>query len=176
LAGKLEFSFTGLWRVIGSADGGSYKHPTWWSPYPAELIPFKPVDGPNTQYSQLHKAVNPHPFKEAGMSGFLPPQPFTVPAKFINVENCTDFWWPTLSELSNDIDKFPLSSDKERHEYFEDDTPFCLDVMYTGPPPEPPMSPLVPEHSTPSIMSLAPLIIISSDTLFFISYSIGGSC
>jgi hypothetical protein len=49
--------------------------------------------------------------------------------------------------------------------------------MYTGPPPEqPPVSPLVPKQSTPSIMSLATLIISSPDKLFFISHSIGGSC
>jgi hypothetical protein len=47
--------------------------------------------------------------------------------------------------------------------------------MYTGPPPEPPVLPLVPEQSTPSITSLAPLIISSPDKLFFISHSIGGS-
>ncbi len=47
--------------------------------------------------------------------------------------------------------------------------------MYTGPPPEPLVTPLVPEQSTPSITSLAPLIILSPDKRFFISHSIGGS-
>jgi hypothetical protein len=85
------------------------------------------------------------------------------------------FWWSTLSELNNYIDKFPWSSDKERYQYFEDDAPFCPSVMYTGPPPVPPVSPHVPKHSTPSITSLAPLIILSYDKLFFISHSIGGN-
>ncbi len=66
--GKLEFSFTGPWQVIGSADGGSYNiehchHPTWrmkkhaadLTPYPVEHISFKPVNGPNTQSSQGHQ-------------------------------------------------------------------------------------------------------------------------
>jgi hypothetical protein len=57
--------------------------------------------------SQIHKAINHHPFKEAGISGFLPLQPFRVPAKFINVSSYTDFWWPTLSELNDDIKEFP---------------------------------------------------------------------
>jgi hypothetical protein len=61
--GKLEFSFTGPWQIISSVDSGSYNiehchHPTWWmkkhaadlTPYPAELIPFEPINGPNTQY------------------------------------------------------------------------------------------------------------------------------
>ncbi len=47
--------------------------------------------------------------------------------------------------------------------------------MYTGPPPEPPVLPLAPEQFTPSITSLAPLVILSPDKLFFISHSIGGS-
>jgi hypothetical protein len=102
--GKLKFSFMGPWRVIGSAGDRSYniehchhptqqmkKHATDLTPYPAELIPFEPVASPDTQYSQLHKAIDPHPFKEAGISDFLPLQPFTVPTKFINVNNYTDF-------------------------------------------------------------------------------------
>ncbi len=47
--------------------------------------------------------------------------------------------------------------------------------MYTDPPPEPPVLSLVPQQSTPSITPLAPLIILSSDKLFFICHSIGGS-
>jgi hypothetical protein len=60
--GKLEFSFTGPWCIIGFADGGSYniehchhpnrqmkKHAADLTPYPAELIPFKPINGPDTQ-------------------------------------------------------------------------------------------------------------------------------
>jgi hypothetical protein len=146
--GKLEFSFTGPWQIISSADGGLYNieychHPTQWikkhtadlTPYPAELIPFEPINGPNTQYSQLLKAIDPHPFKEAGISGFLPPQPFKVPAMFLNVCNHTDFRWWTLSELNANVDKVLRSSNKKRRKYFEDDTPFFPDIMYTGPPP-----------------------------------------
>ncbi len=74
--GKLEFSFTSPWRIIGSADSGLYniehcRHPNWrmkkhaadLTPHPAELIPFEPINGPDTQYSQLCKAIDPHPFK-----------------------------------------------------------------------------------------------------------------
>jgi hypothetical protein len=102
--GKLEFSFIGLWQIKSSAGGGLYSiehfhHPTWQmkkhiadlTSYPAEIIPFKPINGPDTQYSQLHKAIDPHPFKEAGISCFFPPQPFKVPVKFLNVNNHTDF-------------------------------------------------------------------------------------
>jgi hypothetical protein len=152
------------------------KHVTDLTLYPAGLIPFKLINGPNTQYSQLHKAIDPCPFKEAGISGFLPLQPFKVPAKFLNVGNHTDFQWPTLSELNDDVDEFPWSSDKERRKYFGYDTPFCPNVMCIGPPLKPPVLPLSPEQSTPSITSLAPLVILSPEKIFFMSHSIGGSC
>ncbi len=89
------------------------KHAADLTPYPTELIPFKPINSPNTQYSQLHKAIDPNPFKDAGISGFLPPQPFKVPAKFLKIGNHTDFQWPTLSELNDDVDEFPWSNNKE---------------------------------------------------------------
>jgi hypothetical protein len=107
--GKLKFSFNDSWQVVASAHGGSYKikhchHPTRrmkkraadLTPYPAEIICFEPINGLDTQYSHLHKAMGPHPFEAAGISGFLPPQPFKVPAKFIDIGNYKDFWWPTL--------------------------------------------------------------------------------
>ncbi len=133
----LKFSVTGPWQVVDSAHGGSYniehchhptqgikKHDTNLTRYLAEHIPFEPINGPDTQYSCLHKAINPHPFKADGLSGFLPPQPFKVPAKLIDISNYKDFWWPTLSELNNDIKEFPCSNEEERLRYFEDGTPF----------------------------------------------------
>ena len=55
---KLMYAFTGPWKVIESLDGASYrlehcqskgklekKHASDLSPYPAQLIPFQPVDG-----------------------------------------------------------------------------------------------------------------------------------
>jgi hypothetical protein len=145
--GKLEFSFSGPWWIVSSADGGSYNiehchHPTRrmkkqatnLTHYLAELIPFKPINGPDTQYSQLYKAVDPHPFKEAGISGFLPPQSFKVHAKYLNIGNYTNFWWPTLSEFNNDIDKFPWPSNEERRKYFEDNTPFSQILGIQGLP------------------------------------------
>ena len=58
LVGKLEYKFTGPWRIVASLHGGSYslehclhpkrnekKHASDLTPYPLELIPFEPVDG-----------------------------------------------------------------------------------------------------------------------------------
>jgi hypothetical protein len=180
---KLEFSFPGPWQIIDSALSGSYniehchhpnrrmkKHAANLTPYPVELIPFEPVHRPDTEYSQLHKAIKPHPFKAAGINRFLRPKPFQVPAKFLSV-----FHWPTLSKLNNNIEKFPWCNNKERHQYFADEPPFCPSVMYTRPPPELPSTPQIPEHSAPPISSLAPLIISSTVRLFYILHSIGGN-
>jgi hypothetical protein len=68
--GKLEYKFTGLWRVLESLHGGSYslehclhpkrtekKHASDLTLYPPELVPFKPVDGANTCYGQLYHPI-----------------------------------------------------------------------------------------------------------------------
>jgi hypothetical protein len=87
--------FTGPWRIVASLPGALYelefasnpkrrkkKHASDLSPYPPELIPFQPVDGPDKQYSQLYKPIGNSPYKEAGIKGFEPPQPFAVAAHF----------------------------------------------------------------------------------------------
>ncbi len=48
------------------------KHASNLSLYPLELIPFKPVDGSDTQYVQLHKPIQASPYKEARINGFKP--------------------------------------------------------------------------------------------------------
>ncbi len=63
---KLQYAFTGPWKVISVLPGVSYesehcknavrsdkKHAADLSPYPPELIPFQPVDGADTPYGQL---------------------------------------------------------------------------------------------------------------------------
>ncbi len=77
--------FTGPWRIVRSLPGASYelefatdpkwtekKHASDLAPFPQELIPFKPVDGPDNRYSQLYKGFGPSPYKEAGIKGFTP--------------------------------------------------------------------------------------------------------
>jgi hypothetical protein len=39
------------------------KHASNLAPYPDELIPFEPVDGPDALYGQLHKPIAAYPFK-----------------------------------------------------------------------------------------------------------------
>jgi hypothetical protein len=102
--GKLEYKFTGPWRIVESLNGGSYsiahclhpkrfkkKHASDLTPYPAELIPFEPIDGADTQYRQLYWPIGANPFKEAGLKGFDPPAPFQVAQLFLDVGNFKDF-------------------------------------------------------------------------------------
>ena len=88
--GKLEYEFIDPWRILELLHGGSYsfehclhpkrtdkKHASDLTPYPPELVPFKPVDGADTRYDQLYCPIGKYPFKEAGLKGFTPPTPFS---------------------------------------------------------------------------------------------------
>ena len=186
--GKLEYKFTGPWRIVASLHGGSYsikhclkpsrtekKHASDLSPYPAELIPFEPVDGADTRYGQLYKPIGANPFKEAGLEGFNPPTPFRVAQNFLDIGDFKDFRWPTLSELNDEFGPdAPWHDEAERQRLLRDDPPFSPAVMYHGPPPTPPQidsDAFIP----PSITSLAPKIISSTDKLFFIAHKLGNS-
>jgi hypothetical protein len=64
---KLSYPFTGPWQIISKLHGASYeikhctskardkKHASDLSPYPAELIPFCPLDGADNQFGQLYR-------------------------------------------------------------------------------------------------------------------------
>jgi hypothetical protein len=184
--GKLEYAFTGPWRVTASLHGGSYslkhchnaaqkekKHAANLAPYPPELIPFEPVDGADMRYGQLYKPIGADPFKEAGIKEFNPPSPFRVPANFIDIGNIAAFCWPTLAELIDDIKPFPSRHNNERRLVLSDDIPFSPAVMYNGPPQSLPLAAVPAKPSPSSITTLAPMIISSADKLFFIAHKIG---
>jgi hypothetical protein len=184
--GKLEYAFTGPWRITALLHGGSYslkhchnvawkekKHAANLVPYPSELIPFEPVNGADTRYSQLYKPISTNPFKEAGIKGFTPPSPFRVPANFIDVGNNAEFCWPTLAESIDDIKPFPWRDNDEHCLVLSDDIPFSPAVMYNCLPPLLPLAATPANPSPPSITMLAPLIISSADKLFFIAHTIG---
>jgi hypothetical protein len=123
--GKLDYAFTGPWRILEALHGGLYsierchnkkrrdkKHAADLTPYLQELIPFTPIDCANMHYGQFHKPIGEHPFKEAGIKGFTPPLPFQVPTAYLNV-GVGDFHWPMLAELNDKLDPFPWGDDKE---------------------------------------------------------------
>jgi hypothetical protein len=87
--------FTGPWQIVESPSGTSHtlkftsnpkqrkkKQASNLLPYLPELIPFQPVDGHDNQYSQLYKPIQKSSYKEAGINGFEPPQPFAINVHF----------------------------------------------------------------------------------------------
>jgi hypothetical protein len=79
---KIEYKFTEPWKIVESLKGAIYavdhcltptqkekKHASDLTPYPLELIPFKPIDGANTQYGQLYKPIGANPFNSLPAMG-----------------------------------------------------------------------------------------------------------
>ena len=145
------------------------KHASDLSPYPVEIIPFRPLDGADNQFGQLYRRIKEHPYKEAGINGFTPPTPFVVPDHFLTTDDALRFHWPTLAELNEELS---LSSSDVEMAMESESLPVTTPGMYTGPPPAPPLCSVPP---VPSASILAQRIINSADKLFFISRKIGFS-
>ncbi len=101
---KLQFAFTRPWRISVILKGASYelehchntgrkekKHASDLSLYLPELVPFQPVDGAYRHYGQLYKPISAHPFKEAGIKGFSPIQPYKVATHLTITDQCLAF-------------------------------------------------------------------------------------
>ena len=183
VVGKVRYAFTGPWRVVSKLSGSSYElehvtHPGRrekkaapdLSPFPAQLVPSLPVDGPDNQYGQLYKPIKPNPYHEAGIEGFTPPSPFKAQASFLHVGAADQFIFPSLSELNDDICPYPWQTEQEKEQYLAGDHIEPAPVMYTGPPPSPPAT---VDPTIPPLPSLITSIVASSDRLFFISFPIG---
>jgi hypothetical protein len=182
--GKLMYPMTGPWRVIEKLAGGLYriehchtkgrfdkKHASKLSPYPLELVPFEPIDGPDNRFGQIFRPIGANPFKEAGINGYDPASPFRSATHFLTPHESEEFYWPSLSELNEECQPFPWSTgDEERVEAV--DSVVEDPVMYTGPTPSPPTS---TSPRPPEIDTLAASIIASTDRLFFISVVINPS-
>jgi hypothetical protein len=80
--GKIMIKHTGPWKIIEKLHGSSYKiqhcksqrfdkkHAAHLSPCPSNLIPFPPLAGPDTSYSQINKKIKEHPFLEVGIHSY----------------------------------------------------------------------------------------------------------
>ena len=180
---KLMHPFTGPWHITESLPGTSYalefvhnlkrtdkKHASDLSPYPLELLPLEPIDGADNCYSQLYTPIGASPFKEAGINGFTPPQPFQLASHFLTKGDFCDFHWPTISELNDEISPFPWLDDDERSRVLSGDDITIEPILYTGPPPSL-VAPCLPD--IPPLSTLVASIISSSDRLFFVSHSLG---
>ena len=175
--GKLMYAMTGPWRVVEKLPGGSYrivhcsnknrydkKHASDLYPYPLELVPFEPVDGPDTRFSQIWRPISKQPYAEAGIKGFEPLQPFKLPANFADVAHDPETHWPSLQELIDDMEPFPwLPQEQEQLETSTEEE--IATAFYHGPTPQPPSTaaPTIPPTS-----QLIASIIKSTDRLFFI--------
>jgi hypothetical protein len=118
------------------------------------------VDGADTRYGQIYKPISAHPFKEAGLKGFSPNQPFKFAANLAQTDQCAVFHWPSLSELNDEIAPFPWASDEEYERYMSGDSVSTLPVLTTGPPA---VAPIHPIPSIPAIHLLTAAIIKSTD-------------
>ena len=180
--GKLMYKMTGPWRVISKLSGASYrlesvrtpgrfikKHASDLSPHPLKLVPFEPIDGTDTRFSNINKTIQKNPFIEAGIDGYDIPEPFKLPdklpANFLHGHDAFSFEWPTVAELNEEMFPFPWLPG-ERENLLMADSIEAVPVMYDGPPPPP---------QPPDITVLASSIIASINKLFFISHSIGSS-
>ncbi len=175
---KLQFAFTGPWRVSAVLKGTSYKlehchdsgrkekkHASDLSPYPPKLVPFQPVNGADTRFGQLYKPITTNPFKETGITGFSPIQPYKVAAQLALTNRCLAFHWPSLSKLNDKIALYCWESKEERRSYLNKNDSIPLPSLITGPPPAAPTHEI---PAVPSILLLVAAIVRSTDRLFFV--------
>ena len=172
--------------MIAKLAGGSYrlesvrspgrfekKHSSDLSPYPLQLVPFEPTDGPDTRFSEFNKPIQNNPFSAAGIEGYKIPEPFKLPdniaAHFLQGTDETSFNWPSIAELNDEMFPFPWFPG-EKENLLMADSIESIPVMYDGPAPSPPSS---VKPSIPDITNLASSIIASIDKLFFVSYKVG---
>ena len=112
LVGKLMDDYTGPWIVVSRLKGSSYelkhkdtgalgkRHAAHLSPYPDQLLPFMPIDGPDNRYGQIHSPIQKNPYLNAGIKGFKPPQPFKKAAANPAIPSEEDTKFLTLAELN----------------------------------------------------------------------------
>jgi hypothetical protein len=116
---------------------------------PTESIPFQTVNGADTRYGQIYKPILAHPFKEAGIAGFTPIQPFKVAKNILaQTDQCAAFHWPSLSKFNDDIAPSQWANNAEYECYMSGDSISTLPVLTTGPPPA------APNHSIPSVPAI----------------------
>ena len=188
LVGKLMNSYTGPWEITQKTTGSSYKlkhrdtgkpgkrHAAHLSPFPRELLPFIPIDGADNRYGQLYVPIQADPYKNAGVKGFKPSQPFNFSNVTIaHTSANTSIHFPTLSELNEEL--FDWIPGEEDILAADDSLTIELDVFAAGitrlPPPTPIVAPSTP--IIPNIGNLTTQLLASDDKLFFISHKIPGS-
>ena len=193
VVGKIKNAYTGPWEIVSKAEGGSYnlrhavdgrvgkRHAMHLSPFPHELIPFEPVDGPDNVYGQLYKPIERDPYKAASIKGFQPYEPHKEPQTPLslltdadNSDEAGPIHFPTLDELNAEVSDW---NEEEIKKVLRSDD-LCEEFeIYVGtiaPAPPPPPAPVDPMR-VPDIGALSTAILTSDDKLFFIAHRIPGS-
>ena len=185
-------SYTGPWIVTEKLKGSSYsikhrdsgivskRHAAHLSPFPDELLPFLPVDGPDNQYGQIHTPLKKSSYLNAGLKGFKPCQPHKTAASTTLLVAHKDIVFPSLAELNSEC--FEWQEGEEDDVLADESLCEVVEVFATtraqsaaskrGPPPpvEAPLAARVPD-----IGPLTASILSSRDKLFFIAHRIPGS-
>ena len=103
---KIEYVHTGPWTVTASLEGSSYeithdqskkgekRSAIHLSPCPEGLIPFEPIDGADTRYSQLHRPLQKDAYELAGIKGYIPPVPWKTAATALIMVAMPDDYFP----------------------------------------------------------------------------------
>ena len=52
------------------------RHAAHLSPFPNQILPFMPIDGPDNRFGQIHTPIQKNPYENAGLKGFAPSRPF----------------------------------------------------------------------------------------------------
>ena len=184
--------YTGPWIVVSRLKGSSYelkhkdtgalgkRHAAHLSPYPDQLLPFMPVDGPDNIYGQIHSPIQKNPYINAGIKGFKPPQPFKKAAANPAIRSEEDIKFPTLAELNAECFEW---NEGEEDLVLTDDS-LCEEIEVFAvtrsqhqaakrAPPPPLEAP--PSSRVPDLGPLTASILASTDKLFFIAHKIPGS-
>ena len=150
------------------------RHAAHLSPFPHNLLPFVPVDGPDNQYGQIHTPIGKDPYYNSGIKGFNPSEPYkTHTVSFKSTDTTSPIHFPTLAELNSEL--FEWEEGKEDRLF--SDNSLCshveiFSVAVTLSPPQP------SEPVAITIPTLGPLtarLYASSDKLFFIMHRLPGS-
>eukprot|EP01082_Thalassiosira_pseudonana_P008343 g7453.t1 g7453 contig24:661092-664348(-) len=175
IVGKAEFAYTGPWEIVKSFDGASYEckhvksgaidkfHSAHLSPVPLQLIPFLPLDGPDSRFGQLHKPIKDDAYKLASIEEFLPKNPFKINinlVRFADEDDSSPFHWPSLAELNAELD---IWDEDEIDLFVSDSDPIAVNDIFALPSLPPPV---------PCAARIAALITQSTDKLFFIAYTL----
>ncbi len=178
---KLTHPYTGPWEIVSRLEGASYeirhiptgridkKHASALSPFPPSLIPLSPIAGPDTSYGQLHKPIDDHPYKEAGITGFhRSPNPFSI--LHGDVIEDEDIHMPSVAEMNAELFPWADADEESRIDALQDRR--CHADNFLSPPAQHPAP--SPRKLTDS-STLSVNIISSQDKLFFIACPVIGN-